>query len=198
MKYKQLLQMLLVVIASQVFFACGSAKYYDFGSGSTAYHKQKKTEVKPEAVSPENATATAEIATELPSTMPDGPTLEASAAETTPALPAKKFYEINAEEGTAATDKIAVSEDQTVFAPLAYPEMTNKVEKKKTKKGIFSGIKAIKATFVEVILAIFIPPLAVYLHEGEINNRFWISLVLTLLVWLPGVIYALLVVTDSI
>jgi uncharacterized membrane protein YqaE (UPF0057 family) len=48
-----------------------------------------------------------------------------------------------------------------------------------------------------IILAILLPPLAVYLHEGVINNKFWISLVLTLLFWLPGVIYALVVVLDK-
>jgi uncharacterized membrane protein YqaE (UPF0057 family) len=49
-----------------------------------------------------------------------------------------------------------------------------------------------------IVLAILIPPLAVYLHQGEINSKFWISLVLSLLFWLPGMIYALLVVTESI
>lgn len=48
-----------------------------------------------------------------------------------------------------------------------------------------------------VILAILLPPLAVYLHQGEINSKFWISLLLTLLVILPGIIYALLVVTGN-
>jgi uncharacterized membrane protein YqaE (UPF0057 family) len=51
-------------------------------------------------------------------------------------------------------------------------------------------------TILLVILAILLPPLAVYLHQGEINTKFWISLVLTLLFWLPGVIYALVVVLD--
>lgn len=50
---------------------------------------------------------------------------------------------------------------------------------------------------VLIILAILLPPLAVYLHQQEINNKFWISLVLTLLFWLPGVIYALVVVLDA-
>ena len=49
-------------------------------------------------------------------------------------------------------------------------------------------------TILLVILAILLPPLAVYLHEGTINGRFWLSLLLTLLFWLPGVIYALIVV----
>jgi len=48
-----------------------------------------------------------------------------------------------------------------------------------------------------VILAILLPPLAVYLHEGEINNKFWLDLILTLLFFLPGVIYALIVVLQK-
>ncbi|WP_240966289.1 YqaE/Pmp3 family membrane protein [Pseudoflavitalea sp. G-6-1-2] len=48
------------------------------------------------------------------------------------------------------------------------------------------------------ILAILLPPLAVYLKEGQINGKFWLSLVLTLLFWIPGVVYALLVVFDAI
>lgn len=48
-----------------------------------------------------------------------------------------------------------------------------------------------------VILAILLPPLAVYLHEGVINNKFWLDLILTLLFFLPGVIYALIVVLKK-
>ena len=48
-----------------------------------------------------------------------------------------------------------------------------------------------------VILALLIPPLAVFLVRG-IGTEFWISLILTLLFFLPGVIYALLVVLDII
>jgi len=40
-------------------------------------------------------------------------------------------------------------------------------------------------TLLLVILAILLPPLAVYLHEGVINSKFWISLILTLIFWLP-------------
>lgn len=49
-------------------------------------------------------------------------------------------------------------------------------------------------TLLLVILAILLPPLAVYLHEGVINGKFWLDLLLTLLFFLPGVIYALIVV----
>jgi uncharacterized membrane protein YqaE (UPF0057 family) len=45
------------------------------------------------------------------------------------------------------------------------------------------------------ILCVILPPLAVYLHQNkETNTKFWISLILTLLFWVPGIIYAILVV----
>ncbi|WP_236614023.1 YqaE/Pmp3 family membrane protein [Nafulsella turpanensis] len=49
-----------------------------------------------------------------------------------------------------------------------------------------------------IILAILIPPLAVFLHQGEINKKFWISLLLTLLFFLPGAIYSVLVVLGEL
>ena len=48
-----------------------------------------------------------------------------------------------------------------------------------------------------VILAILSPPLAVFLARG-IGTEFWISLILTLLFYFPGMIYSLLVVLDVI
>lgn len=50
---------------------------------------------------------------------------------------------------------------------------------------------------VLVILAILIPPLAVYLHSG-IDVMFWISILLWFCFILPGVIFALLVIFDVI
>ncbi|MBK7289462.1 MAG: YqaE/Pmp3 family membrane protein [Chitinophagaceae bacterium] len=84
----------------------------------------------------------------------------------------------------------------------------SKKEKKEKIKEVKKEIKAFKAskkangdpstnTLLLVILAILLPPLAVYLHQGVINNKFWISLILTLLFWLPGVIYALIVVLGK-
>lgn len=37
------------------------------------------------------------------------------------------------------------------------------------------------ALIILIILAFFVPPLAVYLYYGEINTQFWISLLLTIL-----------------
>ncbi|MEL6923532.1 MAG: YqaE/Pmp3 family membrane protein [Bacteroidota bacterium] len=46
---------------------------------------------------------------------------------------------------------------------------------------------------VAVIAAVFIPPLGVALDRG-INQQFWISLILTLLFFVPGLIYSLYVI----
>jgi uncharacterized membrane protein YqaE (UPF0057 family) len=92
-----------------------------------------------------------------------------------------------------------------VKAAIAEFKSLSKKERKVMAKESKKELKAYKAakkagkepstnTLLLVILAILLPPLAVYLHQGEINSKFWISLLLTLLFWLPGVIYALIVI----
>jgi uncharacterized membrane protein YqaE (UPF0057 family) len=73
-----------------------------------------------------------------------------------------------------------------------------KKELKEYKKLKKSGAEPSTNEVLLVILAILLPPLAVYLHQGEINSKFWISLLLTLLFWIPGVIYALLVIFGEV
>lgn len=53
------------------------------------------------------------------------------------------------------------------------------------------------ADILEVILSFLLPPVAVFLHSG-IGTYFWISLLLTIFMWVPGVIFSLLVVLDII
>lgn len=96
----------------------------------------------------------------------------------------------------------------TVKAAMAEFNSLSKKEKKMKIKETKKAIKAFKAekkegkepstnTLLLVILAILVPPLAVYLHEGVINNKFWISLILTLLFLVPGIIYALIVILGD-
>ena len=48
-----------------------------------------------------------------------------------------------------------------------------------------------------IILAILLPPLAVFLMSG-LSKDFWINLILTVFFWVPGVVHAIfLVVTRS-
>lgn len=44
-----------------------------------------------------------------------------------------------------------------------------------------------------IIAAVLLPPLGVFILRG-LGTEFWISVVLTLIGWLPGVIYALIVI----
>jgi uncharacterized membrane protein YqaE (UPF0057 family) len=99
----------------------------------------------------------------------------------------------------AATDIKAAMEQ---FNSLSKSERRDKLkEVKKQLRELKAERKANSApstnTALLVILAILLPPLAVFLHQGEINTKFWISLLLTLLFFLPGVIYALLVVLGE-
>jgi len=95
-----------------------------------------------------------------------------------------------------------------VKAALEEFKSLSKKEKRIKARAVKKEIKAYKAaksagkepstnTLLLVILAILLPPLAVYLHQGEINSKFWIALILTLLFWLPGVIYALIVILGD-
>ncbi|PYE80283.1 uncharacterized membrane protein YqaE (UPF0057 family) [Winogradskyella epiphytica] len=47
-------------------------------------------------------------------------------------------------------------------------------------------------SLVTIIISILLPPLAVFLKSG-LGTQFLISLLLTLIGWLPGIIYALYV-----
>ncbi|PIO66049.1 hypothetical protein TELCIR_12252, partial [Teladorsagia circumcincta] len=44
-------------------------------------------------------------------------------------------------------------------------------------------------TILLCILAVICPPVAVLLDQG-CTNQFWINILLTILVWIPGVIHA--------
>lgn len=127
-------------------------------------------------------------------------------------VPAKTVFNFN--PGITPAPKVIVP-----FAQLTTPAVPvadamkdfknlSKAEKKERLKAVKAEIKEFKKqknagatpstnTLLLVILAILLPPLAVYLHEGEINNKFWLDLILTLLFFLPGVIYALIVVLGK-
>ncbi|MDB5197746.1 MAG: hypothetical protein JWP88_2117 [Flaviaesturariibacter sp.] len=99
-------------------------------------------------------------------------------------------------------DAATVKEALKSFQHLSAKE--KKVKMKEVKKAVkaFKAEKRAKkgpvaSQLIQIIFAILIPPLGVYLHEGEINKRFWIDLLLTLLFILPGIIYALVVVLDA-
>ena len=75
-------------------------------------------------------------------------------------------------------------------------------EKREKRKAVKQAVKSAKENgsdtelLLLVILAILLPPLAMALYDG-ISTRFWISLILTILGFLPGVIYTLIVILGD-
>lgn len=122
-----------------------------------------------------------------------------------------------------ATDTAAQSNSSnaTILEGLkAFKSLSHKEQRLKMKemKSVLKAFKADKKAgkdvdtdlILQVILGLFIPPLGVYLHEGEANNKFWISILLTvlgLLIFgfagvlflgtLPSIIYALIVILGN-
>ncbi len=82
-----------------------------------------------------------------------------------------------------------------------------KKERKEMRKQLKKDLKAAIKDFrnsnqsdvgfaLLVILGVLIPPLAMFLYDG-LSARFWISLLLTLLFFLPGMIYTLYVIISE-
>jgi uncharacterized membrane protein YqaE (UPF0057 family) len=114
---------------------------------------------------------------------------DAVAAVSAPVLPP------SGTEPGAATVKSALSE----FRSLSRKE--RRVRLREARKAIKTymaerraGKEPVTGKFLQVLFAILIPPLGVYLHDGAINKHFWIDLLLTLLFYVPGLIYALVIV----
>ncbi len=112
-------------------------------------------------------------------------------------------------------DNSTIQEGVKAFKSLSHKEQRMKMkEMKRVLKAFKEDRKAGKDVdndlILQVILGLFIPPLGVYLHEGETNNKFWISILLTvlgLLIFgfagilflgtLPSIIYALIVILGK-
>jgi len=47
---------------------------------------------------------------------------------------------------------------------------------------------------LQIVLCFILPPLAVYVKNGKIDNTFWLNVILTLLGGLPGLVHGLYVV----
>jgi uncharacterized membrane protein YqaE (UPF0057 family) len=101
-------------------------------------------------------------------------------------------------EPDAGVTKSALDEFKSLSRKDRKERLKNvKKEWKAYTKAKKAGTEPSTNTVLLVILAILLPPLAVYLHEGVINGRFWLNLLLTLLFWLPGVIHALIIILGD-
>lgn len=122
---------------------------------------------------------------------------------------ANKIEENQAEENTFS-DRLATLQKKESRASTKHAKQAisaTKASKKLNRKKIKAVKKAIKesksddtediAQLLLIILAIICPPVAVYLMRG-ISTHFWISVILTLCFWLPGIIHALLLLFGAI
>lgn len=108
-------------------------------------------------------------------------------------------YTTDTTGNNATVDAITLRNAMNEFKSLSKQEKKSRF---KEVKSLLKEYKAQKAhgdevstnTILLVILAFLLPPLAVYLHENAVNTKFWISLLLSLLFWVPGIIYALIVI----
>jgi uncharacterized membrane protein YqaE (UPF0057 family) len=200
MKMKNLLLLLVLLLASQTFFSCSSGEHFRFTGINPEAQNKVKAKIAPAAdlTAPEvNTSINARLAEVEPA-----PVLEAQVATSpviagTKAAPvaslAPRLAPTRAPAAIVTTQELAQAREK--LASLSKAE--KKALKKDLRQIIGNGLQADSSMVLLIILAILIPPLAVGLKEG-IGSRFWISLLLTLLFFLPGVIYALLVVTDTI
>jgi len=124
--------------------------------------------------------------------------------ETTPANDAAlKTEGIFTDPESPMPDAITLKSAFDDFKHLSRAERRSRIKEAKTAiKEYKKEKKAGKAdsdtnTLLEVILTILIPPVGVLVHEGGINSKFWIDLLLTLLFYIPGLIYGLIVVLGD-
>lgn len=101
----------------------------------------------------------------------------------------------------ALSDEAVVMDAMHEFKSLTRVEKKMRLKEVKKEVAKFkdekkSGNAPSTSTLLLVILALLLPPLAVYLHEGDINGKFWLSILLSLFFWIPGVIYALIVILQ--
>ncbi|RDY01928.1 Hydrophobic protein LTI6A, partial [Mucuna pruriens] len=74
---------------------------------------------------------------------------------------------------------------------ITLTEEVSKLRKSREKKMAGDGA----ATCIDILLAIILPPLGVFLKYG-CQVEFWICLVLTLFGYIPGIIYAVYAITK--
>ena len=104
---------------------------------------------------------------------------------------------------TGEPDPAVVKAAVASFNNLSKKEKNQRIKEVKAAVKEFKAKQAAKGeaaeinTLLLILITILIPPLGVYLHQGEINSKFWISLILTLLFYVPGLIYSLIVILGS-
>ena len=126
-------------------------------------------------------------------------------ANTVKAIPMHSANEPAVIQNVKTVEKAVANKE--VVAPIA--AVVNKMTTesfKANKKEVRKAIKALKKEkradvsedkLILILITLFIPPLAMYLYEGDITKRFWLSLLLSFLFFFPGFIYTLIIILGD-
>lgn len=81
-------------------------------------------------------------------------------------------------------------------------KVEQKAKKKEMRKAMKSTVKKAKyrgsdTDLLLIIIAVLIPPLGMFLYEDGASSRFWLSLLLTLVGYFPGLIYTLYIILTE-
>ncbi|GHA59790.1 YqaE/Pmp3 family membrane protein [Pontibacter akesuensis] len=204
MKIKSLLHFVLVLFIGQFLFSCSSAEYYKFSPDKPEAYNTTKAKPTPTDNNALLAPTVAEVKVSDAAPTPATVAPELLASTAAPVVATKKSATVVEapavkEEVTLEKREMTVAEAEALAMAKERLANMSKAEKKALKKDMREVMRQSGggANIVEIILAILLPPLAVFLHDG-IGTSFWINIILTLLFVLPGIIHALLVVTDTI
>jgi uncharacterized membrane protein YqaE (UPF0057 family) len=194
MKKSYALRIASLAVAALFLASCGSMTnfsvqkrqhrpgyYVDWGNGKV---KTEKTEAaarmattQVQAVSPSPSTKAAKSPVSRPAPVP-ATTAATASAPATPAAAAKRHNTI-----------------EVVATPEAAKASSSSSSFRMNDSALSDALRHSSGDtpdWVIAVLCILLPPLAVFLRLG-IGSEFWISLLLTLLFWIPGVIYAFIV-----
>jgi len=207
MKFKHLFNFVMALMVAQFLFSCSSAEYYRFSAVQEPYKKVKAKPTPATEEQKENITL-AKVAPQPEINFTDNePVLEVNAKATTPVIIKTSKPSLVNTPTNANQVNLPEKQDKTLGeaeilamaqARLANSTKAEKKELKKSLKDVLQQSAASDVNVVELVLAVLLPPLAVYLHQDATDTKFWISLILTILFFVPGIIFALLVVTDTI
>lgn len=100
-----------------------------------------------------------------------------------------------------AETKVETGVEETTALSKKERRKQKRLQRKAFKKDLKAKLKQFRQEndtdlLLLVLITILLPPLGMYLYEGAVTNRFWISLLLTLLFYVPGLVYTLIVILE--
>ena len=169
----------IALCLSVLVFSCGPKKQIGFFSNTSDRYEVKHSPIADPNKSDLGAMAEGSIDVEASSFEAVS---DAQVEQNISTVPAPKAEKIESKVTTAPAVEAAPLKE--------IPRKITKEQKKEIKKALEVGA-ADTNTLLLVIIAILIPPVAVALVDGLGSGPFWLSILLWLLFYVPGLIYAL-------